>query len=41
MYKDQQQAPAQPGDEAKTGDGGKQDESEVVDAEYEEVKDKK
>ncbi|MNC88886.1 Chaperone protein DnaK [compost metagenome] len=43
MYKDQQ-AQAQPGGaEAKTAEAGgsKEDESNVVDAEYEEVKDKK
>ncbi|HJQ63569.1 MAG TPA: molecular chaperone DnaK [Burkholderiales bacterium] len=41
MYKDQQ-AQGQPGPEAKAGEPGKkEDEGDVVDAEYEEVKDKK
>ena len=43
MYKDQQaQGQGQPGPEAKAGEPGKkEDEGDVVDAEYEEVKDKK
>jgi len=42
MYKEQQAgAQGQPGAEAKAGAGRKEEESNVVDAEYEEVKDKK
>jgi molecular chaperone DnaK len=42
MYKEQQQAPDQPGTEAKAEGGKKKEEDgNVVDAEYEEVKDKK
>ncbi|MBI4195412.1 MAG: Hsp70 family protein, partial [Betaproteobacteria bacterium] len=41
MYKEQQAQAQQPGAEDKPADGGKKDEGNVVDAEYEEVKDKK
>ncbi|MGQ0752429.1 MAG: molecular chaperone DnaK [Betaproteobacteria bacterium] len=41
MYKEQQQAQGQPGAEAKAESGKKEEDGNVVDAEYEEVKDKK
>jgi molecular chaperone DnaK len=41
MYKDEQAKQGQPGGESKPADGGKKDDGNVVDAEYEEVKDKK
>jgi molecular chaperone DnaK len=44
MYKEQQagaQAQGQPGADAKAGEARKEDDGNVVDAEYEEVKDKK
>ena len=41
MHKEQQAQQAQAGGDAKAADSGKKEDGNVVDAEYEEVKDKK